>query len=314
MEIFREDKSMKEVAGYIHPLYANSLREFGEPRELPHCGGWILERPIPGTPYKDAMGCYPLFTCRDWSRFHEDLEEIGTTDLVSLVLVTDPFADVDQAYLERCLQIVKPFKKHLVVDLSQNIEHFVNKHHRYHARKSLRDIKVEICDQPVRYADEWIKLYDNLIKKHNISGIRAFSKESLYAQLQTPGVVLVLGRLAGQVEGGHIIVTHDNVAYSHLAASSDAGYKHCVSYAIYWETLNFLAEHGIEFLDLGAAAGVDENTQDGLTWFKAGWSNAVRIVYFCGQVFDDQVYETICRQKHINNTDYFPSYRMGEFY
>ena len=67
---------MPDLMGYAHPKYAFSLREFGEPRELPHCGGWILERKIPGTSYKDGMGCYPLFVCRDWTRLHEDLKEI----------------------------------------------------------------------------------------------------------------------------------------------------------------------------------------------------------------------------------------------
>jgi hypothetical protein len=60
-------------SGYMHPNYAHSLREFGEPRELPGSGGWILERIIPGTPYRDAMGCYPLFACNDWSKLANDL-------------------------------------------------------------------------------------------------------------------------------------------------------------------------------------------------------------------------------------------------
>ena len=35
-------------SGYLHPNYAQSLAEFGKPRELTNCGGWILEREIPG--------------------------------------------------------------------------------------------------------------------------------------------------------------------------------------------------------------------------------------------------------------------------
>src|SRR3974377_1124782 len=168
---------MLQLTGYTHPHYALSLREFGFPRELTRCHGWILEKTTPGTPYRDAMGCYPLFACGDWSKVHEDLKEIGS-ELVSLVLVTDPFGAVDPAYLARHFQIANPFKRHLIADLGKHPEHFVDQHHRYYARRSLRDLQVEFCQEPLRYADEWMTLYNNLIKRHAISGIRAFSKES----------------------------------------------------------------------------------------------------------------------------------------
>jgi hypothetical protein len=308
----RNQQYMDKPTGYMHPNYAFSLREFGNPRELPRCGGWILEREIPGTPYKDAMGCYPLFSCRDWFKLHEDLEEMKS-DLLSLALVTDPFGGFDQAYLARWFQIVKPFKKHLIADLSQNVEHFVIKHHRYYARKSLREVQVQIYEEPARYADAWEKLYRHLIKKKNISGIRAFSKDSFRAQMETPGIILVVAKLGRDVIGGNLIVICNNLAYSHLAAFSDVAYKSHASYGIYWIALKYLKERGIRYFDLGASAGLAENAKDGLAWFKAGWSNESRTVYFCGRIFNNRRYTTICRQKNIGITDYFPAYRKGEF-
>ncbi len=53
------------MTGYLHRHYALSLAQSGTARELPGGGGWILERRIPGFPYCDAMGGYPLFACRD---------------------------------------------------------------------------------------------------------------------------------------------------------------------------------------------------------------------------------------------------------
>lgn len=303
---------MEKLTGYQHPAYAHSLSEFGTPRELRHCGGWILERPIPGTPYKDAMGSYPLFLCVDWSRLYKDLEEIGT-DLVSLVLVTDPFVDVDHAYLTRCFQIVKPFKKHFVADLSQNIRDFVDKHHRYYARKSLREIEVEVCHKPLQYIDEWIRLYDNLVRKHNIRGIRAFSPECFHKQLNTPGMVLFVGKLRGEVVGAHLAATHGDVAYAHLAAFSTIGYQVNAAYGIYWITLEYLASQKVHYFDLGAAAGLEEKPTDGLSQFKRGWSNTTRMAYLCGHVFDPPQYADICGRNLIGSTDYFPAYRVGEF-
>jgi hypothetical protein len=303
---------MPDSMGYAHPRYALSLREFGTPRKLPRCGGWILVRQIPGTPYRDAMGCYPLFACRDWFKLHEDLEEIES-ELVSLTLVTDPFGDFDQGYLARYFQMFKPFKRHFIADLSQDPERFVDKHHRYYARKSLRDMQVEVCDKPLQYVDEWVKLYDNLIIRHNISGIKAFSKDSFCAQMQTPGVTLLIGRLGGEVVGAHMIIIRDDIAYSHLAAFSDDAYKCRASYGIYWMTLKYLKDHDIRNIDLGAIAGFEEDPKDGLAKFKAGWSNESRPVYFCGRVFSPEKYETITIEKGISTTDYFPAYRRGEF-
>lgn len=304
-------KILSEPKGYAHARYAVSLKEFGEPRELRHCGGWILERAIPGTPYRDGMGCYPLFVCQDWSRLHEDMKEIAS-ELVSLVLVVDPFATVNEEYLTKHFQIAKPFKRHFVADLTKNPESYVKARHRSYARSSLRDMQVEFCDEPLHYAEEWIKLYRNLIKRHNISGIRAFSEQSFLTQLETPGLIMVVGKHRGEVIAAHLIIICDDVAYYHLAAFSDEGYELRASYGLYWMTLTYLTERGIRYFDIGAAAGIEENEQDGLARFKRGWSNDSRIAYLCGSVLDDTKYSALVAACS-SRTDYFPAYRGGEF-
>ncbi len=301
-----------EPVGYAHPRYALSLREFGEPRELPRSGGWILKRQIQGTTRWDAMGCYPLFTCRDWSRLHEDLEEIQP-GLVSLVLVSDPFTKATRADLEEQFQIVRPFKTHFISDLEQNIEEFVSRHHRYYARKALERMQVEFSEEPSRYVEEWTNLYANLIARHGISGMRAFSRACFAEQLQTPGLVMCVGRIDGEVSAAHVLVIDGNTAYSHLAAFSESAYKYRASYGIYLRTLQSLADRGVRYFDLGAAAGLEENGNRGLTMFKMGWSNESRTVYLCGSIFDQEGYAAICRQKGTSDANYFPAYRTGEF-
>ena len=41
--------------GYLSPLYAESLVEFGAPLHLPRCDGWLLVRPIPQSDDCDAI-------------------------------------------------------------------------------------------------------------------------------------------------------------------------------------------------------------------------------------------------------------------
>ena len=48
--------------GYRSFEYANSLAEFGTPRHLARCDGWVLERTIAATSGRDATGSYPLFS------------------------------------------------------------------------------------------------------------------------------------------------------------------------------------------------------------------------------------------------------------
>jgi hypothetical protein len=297
--------------GYTHPRYVASLREFGEPRELPECGGWILVRKIPGTPYKDAMGCYPLFACRDWTKLHKDMEHIGS-DLVSLTLVPDPLNGIDPSYLSQHFNFVRPFKTHYLVDLSQPLESFIGKSHRKNARRSLEMMDVEICSQPARYLDDWIRLYDNLINKHAIRGINAFSPQCFEAQLNVPGMIMVLGRREGEIVGATLVLQRDHVAYFHLSAYNAEGYRIRASYGTHWRALVYGYEQGMRYFHLGGIAGTKEDPGNGLAEFKRGWSNERRTVYFCGHVFDREKYDFLCRQKQTDTDGYFPGYRTGE--
>jgi len=299
------------MSGYAHRLYAESLREFGQPRELPHCGGWVLERPIAGGPARDAMGCYPIFACRDWSRIGDDLDMLQP-DLVALSLVTDPFGSYQVDQLRGCFDHVARFKDHLICDLSQPVERTVVSHHRYYARKALKTVDVEVCSEPTAFLAEWADLYQLLIERHHITGIKAFSRGAFAAQLATPGIVALRASSGGQLVGGQLWYVQGDVAYSHLTAFTPLGYQTRAAYAIYWYALNLLASR-VRWLDLGAGAGTLGQGDAGLVQFKAGWSTGTRPVYVCGRVFDRPAYDALVQARGGAPTGYFPAYRQGEF-
>lgn len=298
--------------GYSHPAYVRSFGGIGVPRELAACGAWIIERSIPGCQEHDGMGCYPLFVCRDWGQLPVDLAKIGK-DLVTLALVTDPFADVAMEFLQQHFDIAKPFKAHYVADLGLPMDQAINRHHRYYARRSLRTLEIEVCVEPIKYFSEWIGLYGNLIERHQIRGIRSFSEESFQIQLTTPGMVMIVGKLQGEVVGAHLVAVQNLVAYSHLAAFSAEGYRSFCAYGVYQATLEYLAKQGVRYFDLGAAAGLVAAEDDGLDRFKRGWSSATRMAYFCGKVFAPERYDSICRDGRAIRENYFPSYRSCEY-
>jgi hypothetical protein len=303
--------SSPRLTGYRSEGYAASLAEFGRPRLLRHSGGWILQRAIGAGPAIDAMGCYPLFCCADWSGLNADLDELAP-ELVSLVLVTDPFGDFNTEDLRRCFpDRFAPFKTHFVADLRRRPGQFVSAHHRYYARRARRLVDIERCDEPARFLDEWTRLYANLISRRGVVGIQAFSRRAFEKQLNVPGSVMLRAIRDGEAVAAHFWYRQGNAAYSHLAASAAAGYELMASYALYWFALETFAPE-THWLDFGGSAGIDANASDGLTQFKRGWATETRPAFLCGRIFDRQVYDRLAAARRVVPDGYFPLYRRGE--
>lgn len=294
--------------GYSHPGYAASLSEFGNPRMLPRCGGWLLERPIPGSGARDAMGTYPIFSCEDWANVTSDVEELDES-LVSLVLVTDPLADVYAGDLERAFpDLLVPFKDHLVRDFDEPLS--LPAHHRRHLRRSSGAVEVEVCPDPVEHLDDWIRLYSGLVARHALVGIRAFSRESFRQQLRVAGMVALRAVRQGVTVGMTLWFEDAPHAYYHLGAYSAEGYEINASYALFSVALDHLRKRGVRWVDLGGAPGAGSGG-DGLLRFKRGWANGDRVAHLCGRILDREAYERLTKAGSAS-TGWFPAYRATE--
>ena len=292
------------TTGYAHPGYAASLSEFGEPRHLPSCDGWILERAIADSEHRDAMGPYPLFFCHDWSRLSGDLSDLASR-LVSVVLVTDPFAEVDPATLDETFDRVVRFKEHYVVELDRTPEEFVSASHRASARRALREVDVRPVDAPLERLEIWQNLFANLSRRHSITGIRGFSHRAFELQLALPGMVMFEATAGRDVVGLDLWYQQGEVAYGHLAAFSDRGYELSASYATKWTMLHHFTGR-VRWVDLAGTAGLTGRADDGLAMFKSGWSTGTRPVYLCGSVLQPEVYDALSRNTSSAETTYFP--------
>jgi len=299
------------VTGYMHPGHAKSLAEFGTPRELPDSSGWLLERAIPGFSSHDAMGCYPLFACRDWSALETDLKNLEG-ELVSVSLVADPFGDYDKALLDECFDVVIPFKQHFVADLSEPLETIASKHHRKYALKALDEMSVQVCPEPLELLDEWVSLYGALTARHGITGIRAFSRSAFEKQLAIPGMVALRAERQGRAVAANLFFVQGETAYDHLTAASPEGYECRASYAVKWCAMQYFAGK-VRWIDWGGGAGATVDRADGLTVFKSGWAQTTRPAYFCGRILDETRYHEIARAKNLERSRWFPAYREGEF-
>jgi hypothetical protein len=293
--------------GYLHPDYAASLAEFGEPLPLPRSRTWLLTRPAPGSGRRDAMGCYPLFLCADWSQLGSDLDEVR--DLVCVTVVTDPFGDVCPEELRRCFpDLARPFKEHFVVDLQRPSP---SRHHRRNILKALRAVEVDVAERPESLLDEWERLYAHLRARRMISGIRAFSVAAFRIQLGVPGCVAFRALVNGQCIAMNLWYVMGDVAYFHLGASDEEGYRQSAAHALMQTAIGQFVAQGLRWLSLGRGAG-RESSEDGLTRFKRGWATGTRQSYLCGRIFDRAEYARLVRARVPTRTDYFPAYRQGE--
>jgi hypothetical protein len=292
--------------GYADPRYARSLSEFGEPRALPLSEGWLLERPVPAGGAHDLMGPYPLFACRNWGGLAADLDALEES-AVSVVLVADPLGGAAEDDLRRAFpDLMRTYKSHHVRDLERAAR--VPAHHRRHIRRAAAAADVVVCDDPTRHLEEWTQLYAELVERHSLVGIRAFSRAAFAMQLALPGLVAVRAERKGATVGMALWLVDPPNAHYHLGAYSREGYEVSASYAIFERALRHLRARGVRWVDLGASPGTG-SAQDGLERFKRGWANGARTAYLCGRVLDRGMYEQLAR---AHRTGWFPAYRVAE--
>ncbi len=300
-----------ERSGYLHPAYASSFDDIATPRELPACGAWILERGIAGSNLRDAMGCYPLFCCRDWTRLPEDVAALAG-QLVSFTLVTDPFGEFGVADLQRVFDVVRPFKHHYIRDLANDSGAPAPRRHKRNTAAAERAVALVRVDEPTELADEWVALYGQLVERHRLTGLHAFSRRCLERQLAVPGLRLFSASAEGRIVGLHLWYVQGDVAYGHLGATNQLGYDLMASYALYAFAIEQLRPE-VRWLALGSSPGrSDDDEADGLKRFKQGWATETRQAYLCGKVLQPEMYSRLSTEARAEPR-YFPAYRRGEF-
>jgi Acetyltransferase (GNAT) domain len=310
--VVRARSESSGASGYLHRGYAESFSDIAIARELRHCGGWILERAIPGSDLRDGMGCYPLFACRDWRGLVMDLPTLAG-HLVSLSLITDPFGNFTEDDLHRYFDLVVPYKQHHVTDLAVASNRGPWRSHARSAARARKSVQLEVCSTPLELLDDWVGLYDQLTVRHGITGIAAFSRRGFEKQLAVPGLVMFKASADDHVVGLHLWYVQGDVAYGHLGATSARGYELMASYALYSYAIEQLRGRA-RWLDLGSSAGApNDESGSGLRRFKAGWATGSRQAYLCGRIFQPEAYARLVAAKSIGSTSYFPAYRQGEF-
>lgn len=300
---------MTGALGYGHPAYAEVYSAYGEPLRLPATGGSVLLRNIPGSEYRDAMGCYPVFCCEAWSGLTEDLTRLAR-DCVSLVLVTDPFADAAPSELERVFDLLRPFKTHYVADLDRPLNSYVGAGRLRYARKVLRRLEFDVPEDPLRHVDEWIGLQDQSRHRDHLTGINRLSPDETARLFSVPGAVLLRAAHRGRTVGLHLAFHQGEVVFQHISAYDPEGFRMGASTAIYLRSIEHFTGRA-RWMDWGGVPG-GSDVESGLSQFKQEFSNGTRTAYLCGAVFDRDAYDLLSARRPGPPTSYFPAYRRNE--
>jgi hypothetical protein len=252
------------------------------------------------------MGPYPLFACHDWSALPADIDGLGD-DLLSLVLVTDPFADEAHDVLASLNPaVLRSYKRHYVVDLSRPLAQIGRPSRRDTARRAARMLELTAAEGITVQSEEWVRLYQHVIDRHGLSGIAAFAPETLAAQLLLPGVEFLSARLDGELVAAEVCIRQGDVVHSHLAASSPEGYRLRAMHALDMFALKHFAGTAAWF-DFGG--GADASGDDGLSQYKASWATDERPTWLAGLILNGPGYEAASVAGGQAPDDYFPAYR-----
>jgi len=297
--------------GYLHPLYAESFSEFGIPIYLPNAKGWLIKRQIPDTPYFDAMGPYPLFFCEKWKALTTDLDDLKE-ELVSITLVIAPRSTPSFLNFQSYFNIFRPYKDHYLLDLSLPLNQTISKSKRRNSKKVLNNVDVHLSIAPNIDLESWVNLYNCLIRRHNINGIRAFSRRAFSKQLAIPNTHCFWVSHQGRIVGGNLYYLQGNIAYAHLSAFSEEGYELGAPYAVKWTAIQTLKEK-VQWINFGGGTRSNNSQTGGLELFKRGWSSIAMKSYFCGKILIENTYQELVFSKEKTANSWFPAYRNSHF-
>lgn len=303
----RTDVSAAEVAsGYLSRSYADAFKNIGRVEPFGMTGGHVLLRSIPSSDRKDISGPYPIFTCTNWSAVEEALNE-PLENAVTLTLVTDPFCPLSEVEISQLFDFHRPFHDHWLIDLGSPIA--PSPHHRRNLRQAGR-FRIESGPADPTFATSFVKLYGHLAEKKKISDLRAFSSESLAAQLAVPGAWLVTSWDQEELLGADLYYLEGRIVRAHLSAYAPKGYANSISYPMMLAAIEQFRIFA-DIIDLGGAPAVEGNSKcGGVGHFKRGWTQLTRPSYLCGKVFDREAYKALSKGRHMR---WFPAYREGEY-
>lgn len=287
---------------YSTAQYAATLSHVGRPFDVPEWGTHAIIRPIHGGG-EDVIGTYPITVFKEDADVAGGLVRLKDAGFVSVTLVCDDFHRPDHL---QGFDVVREFKSHF---LHRGPGHSFaggycpHQEHRRKIRRAKRDVVCREIDLKT-HLNEWIALYDTLVRRHILTGVHAFPRESFKSLAEIPGIVAIGGFVKDEMVCCNLWAVHDGRAHSHLVASNENGYELRAAYAVTDFAIRHFAD--CDVINLGGSAGSGDK-EDGLAQFKRGFSNETAPAWLCGAIMNREAYDLLSAGQESN--EYFPQYR-----
>lgn len=296
------------ASGYASSAYAGAFGHALLP--MPACGGNLALRSIAGSPFHDASGSYPVFSCPRPRNLAEDISELPV-GLVALSMVPDPLLDFGPPDLRGSFPLVRPLGEHYVVALDGH-RRGPSSHHRRMLRRAAR-YRIECRREaaPAAFLDRWVDLYATLVQRAGIRGLRRFSKSIFRAMLSVPGTVVFTGWEDDELLGADWYYQDEDRVYAHLSAYTHRGYECSASYPMLDAAITHFRGRA-SIIDLGGVPTLAAPS-DGLRQFKSGWATGARPAWFCGKAPDLAAYLRLSGGRPPSAHEFFPHYRRDEY-
>lgn len=253
----------------------------------------LIQRRIANTGYYDLASVYP-FSVDSLDLFAPPRDAITTT------VITNPLGN-------NSTMIGEDYKLHAVAECNLFRMAILPENHRRNIKKCQVQALTLVSISPADNADDLINLYPNLIKRHNINGVTAYTPDQLRTLLKVPGAVLFKVRC---VEYGIVNVSlfyiYKDDAYYHLSCQSDHGYKINSNFLMMYDAIRFFKSLGLNRVEIGSHP--DGAINDGLARFKTGFSTCTLPNQIFKYIHKPDIYAKLCVDRDLNG--YFPAYRQ----
>jgi hypothetical protein len=291
----------------IHPYvchkYAETLFHIGQALYIPE---WQCSVLVRDSGVRDAIGVYPITMLSPEADIVGGLTRLKELGLVTLTIVLDYHHISKLKQINKHFMWIKPYKKHYL-NYPADDKFKYDSHCRYEVKKAYKYVDVRLLDWKCDGLS-WRKIYSFLSKRHQLFGMHLFPQKHHEYLGSSDGIVALGAWKENELVSAHIFATDGNQVYSHLAASSKNGYSCSASYAVNDTALSYFK--GAEFINFGGVAGIKDDVNNGLAYFKRSFSNSVTSAYICGAILDVKLYNYLNRLKGTSELiNFFPPYR-----
>ncbi len=305
---------MDTLQGYQNTKYIESISETVPPLSLSRSNGWLVPKIIPGSNEIDLSATNPFIICQNPDSLIHDFESLSDK-YVALTVITNPIYEISKEIWSSYFKdLFVPFKSHYLVEIEKyQFERTVSQHHRYYSRKALKEAAITLAEKPIDYLDDFYYLYQQLLVRHDVCASNALSKKMLAQQFNVPGVKMFVARDDYGIQAISVWMQTQDVAFYHLAVSSETGYKKSFAYGTMKTAIDHFFGEGTRMLGLGGGNSIRTKNKiavnSGLQSFKAGWATLSTDVFLCGRILNPEIYNALTKSAVKTDSQFFPLYR-----